>query len=450
MSFYSRAYKLVVGIAAYLCCMSPCMAEKLEEVVKQVVATNPSILVQTARKYEQDNQLRSTIGGYLPKIDFSASYGRDHNVNYFTQITNQPKGEATLTKRELGFNIKQMLFDGFAVRAKVEADSARLQSSSFNVSGKLEEVILKTTAAYIDTIMVRSIFMHAKENLDRHQELMNKLDSGATNSAQNGDLELIKSRLSLAQTRLLDLQRDIRDSQADYIRVVGTKPGTMYRPEAPDSKLPNSEEAAVAVAISNNPEVQIASAEIRAARADKRASKANYFPRFDLEINGTNNNNVDGIKQHTNSLSAMLQMKYNLFRGGEDVALERKSAWAIEEKKQQLKDCTSLIEQNTRHVWSALVSFKSQLVYLKDRIDSIQKTRDAYYDDFINAERSITELLDAENELYTAKADYVTAQYKELLSRFMLLQSMGKLREHFNVQPPVDVAYTPTNWLNGY
>ena len=73
MSFYSRAYKLVVGIAAYLCCMSPCMAEKLEEVVKQVVATNPSILVQTARKYEQDNQLRSTIGGYLPKIDFSAS-----------------------------------------------------------------------------------------------------------------------------------------------------------------------------------------------------------------------------------------------------------------------------------------------------------------------------------------------------------------------------------------
>jgi len=442
--------KLLLGLALALSLPSLCLAERLEVVVAQTVSNNPTILIQTARRYAQDNKLRESISGYLPNIELMASYGREHNKNYFTRLENTVNGELTLTKREAGITIKQMIFDGFAVRSSVEADAALAQSSSYHVLAKLEEVILQVTASYIDTIMQRSIYMHAKECLSNHQDIFDKLSNGTIKNVQPGDLELAKSRLSLTQTLLLDLQRDIRDSQADYIKVVGVKPGVMFRPESPERKLPTSEEAAVAIALNNNPRVFMADAEIRAARADKRVAKSNYFPKIDLEISGTNNKNVDGIRQNTNSLGAMLQMKYNLFHGGKDVAKERKTAWILEEKKELLNEDLRNIEQSVRHVWSAYASYKGQLMYLKQRVDALGTTRNSYFKDVTDGNRRILDLLDAEHELYSAKANYVVAQYKELLSRFMLLQSIGKIREHFNVAMPSAAVYKPTNWLNGF
>jgi adhesin transport system outer membrane protein len=446
-----RTYnKLVVGIVLCLLLPTCVLADKLEDVVKKAVASNPAILMQSARRYAQDSKVCESVSGYMPQVDLSAAYGRDHNRNYFTRLTNPSTGQLSLTRRETAFSVRQMIFDGFAVRSEVEADTARMQSSSYGVLSKVEEVILQTTAAYIDTIMIRSIFMHAKENLIKHQMLVEQLTGGDVSTPQRGDLELAKSRLSLAQTIVLDLQRDIRDSQANYVRVVGSAPGVMFRPDAPDKKLPSSEDAVVAVALANNPLVQSMQAEIRAARADKRQAKAGFFPRFELEVAGTNNNNVDGINQHTNSVSAMLQMKYNLFRGGKDVANERKFSWLLEEKKQQLNDTLRMLEQNARHSWSAYVNYAGQLTHLKERVDAMQVSRDSFYKEFVDGERDLGELLDAENELYLAKANYVHGQYKELLSRFMILQSMGKIKEYFKVSTPKSVAFTSSAWENGY
>ena len=442
--------KLIVGAALYLFLPASAMADKLEDVVNQAVATNPAILMQSARRYAQDSRLCASVSGYLPQVELTASYGRDHNRNYFTRLSNPSTNQLSLTKREAGFSVRQMIFDGFTVRGEVEAETARVQSSSFSVLNALGEVILQVTAAYIDTIMMRSIFIHAKENLIKHQMLVEQLNGGDLKTPQVGDLELAKSRLSLAQTIVLDLQRDIRNSQANYVRVVGSTPTVMFRPDAPDKKLPQSEDAAVAVALANHPLVQIANADIRAARADKRISKAGYFPKIDLEIAGSNNNNVDGINQHTNNISAMLQMKYNLFNGGKDVANERKNAWAIEEKKQQLNETLRMVEQNTRHSWSAFVNYSGQLAHLKQRVDAIQVTRDSYYKGFVDGKRDLVELLDAENELYLAKANYVHGQYQELLSRFMILQSIGKIKDYFGVRNPKSVGFNSTSWENGY
>lgn len=428
------------------------MAEKLEDVVKQAVASNPSILALSAHRYAQDNQLCEAVGGYLPKVDLFAAWGRDRNTNFFTRLENPSGGDLTLTTSEAAFSIRQMLFDGFAVRGEVEADSARVKSSSYMVQAKLEDVILQVSAAYIDTLMLRSMFEQAKENLISHQSLVDQLNSRTTDGMPSGDLQFAKSRLAVAQTIVLDLQRDIRNSQANYMRVVGSKPGVLFRPDAPDNKLPTSEDAAVAVALNHNPRIFMGNAEIQAARADKRASKANYYPKIDLEIYGSNNNNVDGYNQHTNSLGAILVMKYNLFRGGKDIALERKASWEIVEKQEMLNENMRDIEQTMRHTWSSFVNYRGQLGYLKESADAIQQTRDAYYKQLMMGAsgRSMLDLLDADTELYLAKSRYIRAQYQDLLSRFMILHGMGKIREYFGVQLPSSAAYKPKKWINGF
>ncbi len=450
-----QTYRLALTLGLLYAALSPiCFAEKLEDVVRQTVQCNPVILMSSANKYAAANAVRENTSGYLPKIDLFASYGRDHNKNFFTRLESPSSvggdGSLTLTKREAYISITQMLFDGFAVRSAVEASSAQDKGSAFNVLAKMDEVIMQVTAAYIDTIMLRSIYMHAKENVTYHQRIVDEMTQGKLQYFGRGDLEYAKSRLSTAQTIALDLQRDIRDAQAEYVRVVGKKPGIMYRPESPDRQMPSSDDAAVAIAICNNPLLNIAKAQISEARAEKRGAKAPYFPRLDLELSGSNNKNVDGYNQTTNSLSAMLLLKYNLFNGGKDIAHERKTAWVLEEKKEQLNETQRDVEKRTRQVWSAYVNYKGQLTYLKQLVDTSQQTQDAYYKEFSGGNRDTYETLKAAEEAFNAKAGYVMAQYKELYSRFMLLHSMGKIREYFHIAPPPSVSFQSGNWMTGY
>lgn len=442
--------KFLVGIGLLLAVPSLVWAEKLEDVVKETVPTNPEILRHSAQRFASNSNLRESISGYFPSVDLSASFGRDHNENYFSRLSEPVNGDLTLTRREAGMSIKQMLFDGFAVRSTVEADTARVQSATFNVLATLEDVILDLSGSYIDNIMLRSVFMHAKDNMLYLQDLVDQMVRDNISNIKDGDLDLAKSRLSRAHTSMLDVQRQVRDVQADYIKVVGKKPGVMYRPESPENMLPTGEEAAVAVALNNHPRVYQANAEIRAARADKCYAKSNYFPRLELEIAGTSNKNVDGYNQSTNSLSAMLQMRYNLFRGGADVAKEQKAGWMIEASKETLSETMRLVEQHMRHTWSGYVNYKGKLVFLKDRVDTLQKTRDVYYKEYADGKRDILDLLDAADELYLAKVEFLRAQYKELLSRFMILHGMGKIHAYFKVSTPAAQPCAPSKWFAGY
>lgn len=195
--------------------------------------------------------------------------------------------------------------------------------------------------------------------------------------------------------------------------------------------------------------IAVAKSAIAAARAEKRGAKAPYFPTLDLELSGSNNKNVDGYNQTTNSLSAMLLLKYNLFNGGKDIANERKIAWELEEKKERYLETMREVEQQTRHVWSAFTNFRNQLTYLKQRVETMQKTHEAYYKEFSAGNRDVYEMLKTEEEVFNAKAGYVYAQYKELYTRFMLLQSMGKLRDFFHVRPPASVNFQTGTFMTG-
>lgn len=448
-----QTYRFALAIGLLYAALSPiCFAEKLEDVVRETVRCNPEVLMSTANKYAHANAVRESTSGYLPKIDIYASYGRDHNKNFFTRLEDpDPPGDGalTLTKREAIMTIRQMLFDGFAVRSEVEASSARDKSSGQMVLAKLDEVILHVAAAYIDTIMLRAIYTQAKDSVAYHQRIVDDMIANKITNVGKGDLDYAKNRLSYTQTVLLDIQKNIRDAQADYIKVVGKKPGMMYRPESPDSQIPNSDEAAVAAALCHNPLIAAAKSEVQAARADKRGAKAPYFPTLDLELAGSNNKNVDGYNQHINSLSAMLLLKYNLFNGGKDIAHERKTAWELEQKKEMLNEVMREVERTTRQAWSSLTNYRGQLQYLKQRVDSGQLTREAYYKEFTGGSRDILEMLRTEDELFGAKASYINAQYKELFSRFILMKNMGKLRQYFNIAAPAAVTTQGSFFMTG-
>ena len=63
------------------------------------------------------------------------------------------------------------------------------------------------------------------------------------------------------------------------------------------------------------------------------------------------------------------------------------------------------------------------------------KTRDVYKQQFEIGQRGLLDLLDADNELYLARDNLITARYAEVFANFRLLATMGALQKTLGITP---------------
>ena len=139
-----------------------------------------------------------------------------------------------------------------------------------------------------------------------------------------------------------------------YISVVGERPAELEDPLVPYPALPESQEAAAAKAAVDSPTVLIADADIEVAKAELRGSRSGYYPRFDLELGAAANDNLDGVRGGDVEAQALLVLRYNLFRGGADIAREREAFARVREAREGLRQAQRDAEEEARVAYNAL------------------------------------------------------------------------------------------------
>ena len=66
--------------------------------------------------------------------------------------------------------------------------------------------------------------------------------------------------------------------------------------------------------------------------------------------------------------------------------------------------------------------------------------REAYQQQFSLGQRTLLDLLDSENELFTANRRYTEIRYTEEFSRYRVLSAMGELLTSQKVVPPGETS----------
>ena len=160
------------------------------------------------------------------------------------------------------------------------------------------------------------------------------------------------------------------------------------------------------------------------------------MPRFSLELNVKENENLDGIEGENDDINAMFRMRYNLYRGGADKARRQETAERIGAAQEVIRRTQRVVEENLLLSWNSLVTIRARLDYLKEHVKSTEKVLQSYKEQFKLGQRSLLDLLDSENELFNARASLVTAQYTEILSIFQLLERMGSLLDTLGIKRP--------------
>jgi adhesin transport system outer membrane protein len=431
---------LFCAVAGVLLASQGASAQTLSEAVDQTIKSNPDVLIDANRRLSTEEAVNQAKGGYRPKIDLSAGVGAEWSENTSTR-----PGSDNLWRRESALTLSQMIYDGFGTKSEVQRHQARVKAAAHKVAGTSEEIGLRAVETYLEVVRRQELRNLTQDNLAAHERVFEQIklrsDSGV---GRRADLEQAQARLALAQANMSSAEANLREANIQFQRVVGEMPRDLARPALPEG-VPAAEEDALGVAVNNHPLLNSASADIEAAQAQTRAAESLLRPRVDLELGTSWNNNLDGVRYKNNDAYAMLRLKYNLYNGGTDKARVAERRIQEMEASEIMNRTRRQVEESTRLSWNSLLTSSDRLPKLKAHADATEQTRDAYAKQFNIGQRTLLDLLDSENELYTARSNYIDGQYVEMFARYRLLADMGKLVEELGVAPREEAKVVMAN-----
>lgn len=393
----------------------------IQDVAKTAIENNPEVEAKWHEFLSSGYEIGAARAGYKPKVDLNADYGaetRDYGPNRdFTG------GGADLT-------ITQMLYDGFETSYNVERFENSRLVRYYELIEAVENVALNSFLAYEDVMRNRELVSLATQNFRQHQKVFNQIEaSSKAGVARRADFEQAKGRLALAESNLLIELSNLHDVSARYLRIVGELPKEeMNEIELSSERLPASIKEVMEMAYKGNPSFHAAIRNIQAAESSVKLEKSNYQPRLDL--NGQYKlRDYDDVGNSENQQSARvsLQFSYNLYKGGRDAAnISRSHEQVNVAKDLRHKACIDM-RQNLQISHNDISKLRDQLPILDQHRQSSNLVRTAYNDQFDIGQRTLLDLLDAENEFFQSSRAYTNAKYDFSSAQARTLAGMGEL-----------------------
>ncbi|WP_024611946.1 TolC family outer membrane protein [Pseudoalteromonas sp. TB64] len=365
--------------------------------------------------------------GYLPSVDVSASAGYERR-NYGTEDKyNRNTAELTVT---------QMLYDGFRTSNTVDRFKRIQLIRYFELISQTEKTALEASTAFLDVQKFKELVELAEANLKEHESVYQQIEqSVSAGVARAADLEQINGRLSLAQSNVLTEYANLHDVSARYLRIVGELPLQEIKPaNLNESNIPISINQALDIAYKNSPAFYASLYNIEAQKANAQAQKAAFHPNVDLSARyGTQDRDELGLNETRTEARVGIDIRYNIFNGGLDSAnLEQAYQDVNIAKFQRDKSCVD-IRQNLQIAYNNISILENKLPALDQHRTSSNKVKIAYKDQFDIGQRTLLDVLDAENESFQSNRSYTVALYDRQSAILTMLAEMGKLLPTLNV-----------------
>lgn len=414
-----------IFIGAALAAWAPfAVAETLAEAVEHALLRFPDYRATLANRRAVEEQVSQARGGLLPSVDVALGKGREESDNSFTRPL---PANPVMSRQEASITASQLLFDGGVTTGQVRRFRERAGGANFQVANAAEQVALRVALAYLEVMRMRSQVAFAEENVAVHNRTLGQVELLAERGAgRRSDAQQAAARLSLAQSILSQQRGQLAQAESGYRHLVGHAPGAMRKPDA-GAQLPADIEAAVPRMLESHPLVQAAERELNAAQADRDSARARFAPRLDFEVGATKNRDVDGISGPNEDRFAMFRLRSNLFRGGADAARVREAQARVDEATHGLARARNDTERDLRQAWEGLLASRERIPQLEGHAGVSAQVVQAYRQQFSIGQRSLLDVLNAENELYNARGSALNGLLGVSADEMRVLAAMGRL-----------------------
>ncbi len=408
-------------------------AQSLPEAMQKALEVHPEIQAGVNSRIAADYQLRAAKGGYLPRVDVLAGYGREG-----TDSPSTGNRWETLNRGESSVRLRQMVFDGFATSSEVGRQQATVNSRAYSLLGSSERTALTVAQVYLDVLTRREMVRLAEDNLRSHERIFDQIKlRTARGVGRLADLDQAEARLAQAQNNLITEQTNLADAKTNYLSVVGQLPDELSAPAPFIDLLPANIDEARQQMIESSPILRSAESDIAAAEQQYQAAKSSFYPRFDAELGRTADNDIDGMNGHNNEWQAMLRMSFNLYAGGSNKADLESKSYLTNQALDIRNNALRQLNEELGLAWNAMDNANAQLPIAQQYVDRSNSVRSAYQQQFSLGERTLLDLLDSENELFTAQRRLTEVKFIQVFTQYRIKATIGQLLKSQGVVAPM-------------
>jgi TolC family type I secretion outer membrane protein len=240
------------------------------------------------------------------------------------------------------------------------------------------------------------------------------------------DVSQAEARLAAATASRLQASGNLQVSRANFERAVGHTPAKL-EPAALRPVLPATRDEAISLASHNNPTLIAAIFAEDAALDGVNAARAQLLP--SLALVGDINRGQDTLLRgrETTSYSLIGRLTIPLYEAGNFYSQTRQASEVVGQRRGQTDDARRAAVQLATQAWEQVTSGRAQIVSLQSTIKAAGIALDGVRQEATVGSRTVLDVLNAEQELFTDRVQLVTAQHDTALAEFNLSQQIGRL-----------------------
>lgn len=417
---------LLAGAVLLACSATLARADTLREALALAYETNPTLESARAQQRATDENVPIARAQGLPSINAQATYSEAlrRSPNAFTA----PE-RAITTGVDLGVPI----YSGGAVKNRIKAAKNRVEAGQADLRGTESSLFSQVVAAYMDVIQNEAIV-----GLNRKNVAVLRINLQATSDRfEIGDLTRTdvaqsQSRLALAESDLESAEANLAGARETYIQLVGKAPENL-QPPPPLPGLPETPQQAVEVALEDNPDLIAARERVEAARNDVDVAGSGRLPTVSLFSQGNYNNYLDTLGGATSAQFAQTEttaqagarLTLPIFQGGLPAAQRRQAqAQASAALENEIAAERDVIAQ-VRSAYTSWLAARSLIQSQQVAVDAADLSLEGVRAENSVGNRTILDILDAEQELLNASVRLVQARRNAYVAAFTVLAAMG-------------------------
>lgn len=398
--------------------------DPLRDAAQKAVATHPDVTARFNAFRAASEEIGVAAGGFYPRVDLSADVVANKD-----RITTRAQPDSAFGQRGVALSVTQLLWDGMATRHEVDRLGHARLTRYFEFLDASEQTALEAVRAYLDVLRFRQLLRLAEDSYVQHKyaydQILSRVKAGV---ARGVDLEQAGARLALADSNRITEVANLHDVSERYRRLVGEAPPDLMPPATGlERSLPGSHAQIIEQAGMRSATVAAAVENLRAAQYLAKTRDSSFQPKVEARARAGEGHNFDGVQDQKRDTSAGIFLSWNLFNGGSDQARVRQASHLVSQAADQRDKACRDARQTAAIAYNDVGKLTEQMLYLDRNVLAIEKARDAYRQQFDIGQRSLLDLLNSENELYTAKRAYANAEFDMGIAQARTQASMGAL-----------------------
>lgn len=418
-SFYTRA---LLGASMLALVSGAAMAETLNQTLEAAYEHNPRIKAQRQALEGTNEAVPQAFAGFLPKAN--ANYNNGEQRNRF----NAPKwGTSHSETREL--TVEQPLFRAGGTLSQYASAKEQVMAAREQLRSVEQEVFVDTVSSYMDVLTAREVLILSRDNVNvLKKQLQSSKDRFKVGEVTRTDVAQSEARVARAESDAIQAQGNVDSAIAAFERVAGFKPAGELTFPSDLPEAPKNLDEAVEMAKAESPGILFATYRKNASQEDLWTQKAALLPSVSLQgsMRRADGAGVTG-KDEFDTDQLLIATKIPLYQGGGEYARVRESKARTRQRDEELRNANDAAREQVTKAWENLNTTISKIKSQEEQVKAAQVALDGVREEHQYGTRTVLDVLDAEQELFTSRVGLANAKKDRIVAHYTLVQQVGRL-----------------------